>query len=569
MTKPSLVIIEAFGKKDRVLSLFSQANIPSFVFATLGNILDLPSDEFAIDSKLMKFVNRVPVREDIYNKIKALDLNDYNQLYIATDNDVVGESIARDFINITGAESFVRIRMNDLNLSSLKASLAKWETTLNQKLINEADARRISDRIIGYYGDHKDKKKSISFGRVATPLLNIAAKSDPVVRTITHRVFSGRDHIPFELKVSIKKSLSHLSSIIEKKLGNLTKHNFNFKETTYEHTTVPVSKPCNTSDILLRVAGVYNEDIKKIMASLQKNYENGDCSYIRTDSNRLSLDDSSEVAALCQKNDFLIKMEDLANKWFYPTEGEVSHHHHTHPAITPKTSRIMTTYDENVDLSDKINTELYESAKNSVLDCIYNGRVDEVLIGNIDDALSDLLARAECQPVWKRSFLTKDTGVSLDVVVSDGGRDLKVMTQQNAKIYYSNTPEIEVVKIPRERVLLSILTDSKIGKPSTYIHHCLKLKKHFGEDFSSRPSLFNSISFAEGSVPKLLDANIAKMISDILADEKLDVYNKVSESLKAIGISTETLDLISGNDTDNDMETKKPHRASSDSEFDF
>lgn len=569
MTKPSLVIIEAFGKKDRVLSLFSQVNIPSFVFATLGNILDLPSHEFAIDSRLMKFENRVPVRDDIYNKIKALDLNDYDQVYIATDNDVVGESIARDFIEITGAKDFIRIRMNDLNLSSLKESLKKRETTLNQKLINEADARRISDRIIGYYGDHNNRKKSISFGRVATPLLNIAAKSDPVVKTITHRVFSGRDPIPYELKVSVKKSLAHLSSIIEKKLGNLTKNNFNFKETTYERTAVPVSKPCSTSDILLRVAGIYDEDIKKIMASLQRNYENGDCSYIRTDSNRLSLDDSSEVAAICQKNDFLIKMEDLANKWFYPTEGEVSHHQHTHPAITPKTSRIMTTYDVNSDLSDKINTELYESAKNSVLDCIYNSRVDEMLIGNIDDALSDLLARAECQPVWKRSFLTKDTGVSLDVIVSDGGRDLKIMSQQNAKTYYSNAPEIEVKSLPRERILLSLLTDSKIGKPSTYIHHCLKLKKHFGEDFNSRPSLFNSISFAESSVPKLLDASVAKVISDILADEKLDVYNKVSESLKAIGISSETLDLASSNEAKSGIEIDRERRTSSDSEFDF
>lgn len=569
MTKQSLVIIEAFGKKERVLSLFSQAGIPSVVFATLGNILDLPDDELAIDTQSMKFVNRVPVREDIFNKIKAMNLNDFNEIYIATDNDVMGESIARDFIEISGAKEFVRIRMNDLNFSSLKASLLTRETSLNQKLINEADARRISDRIIGYIGDHKQRKKSISFGRVATPLLNLASKSDPVVKTVTHRVFSGRDPIPFELKINIRKSIAHLSSIVEKKLSGLTNHNFNFKKTRYERKPVPTSRPCNTSDILMRVSGIHDEDIKNIMASLQKNYESGDCSYIRTDSNRLSLEDSSDVSELCRKNDFLIKMEDLANKWFYPTEREISHHENTHPAITPKTGRLITTYDRNINLSDKINAELFESAKNSALDCVYDTRVDEVLDGNIDEVLSDLIKKAGGEPIWKRSFLTRETGVSLDVITSDGGRDLKVMSRDNAAAYYSERPIIEIKNIPRERVLLSLLTDSKIGKPSTYIHHCIKLKKHFGEDFSHKPSLFNSLSFAESNVPKLLDAGVAKMIDTILSDEKLDVYNKVLESLKVIGIGNETFDLISSNDSDNRNEADKPMRISGDSEFDF
>jgi len=571
MLKKSLVIIEAFGKKDKILELFSQASIPCEVFATLGNILDLPSDSLSVDTDRMTFKKRVPVRDDIFNKILAIELANYKDLYLVTDNDVMGECIARDFLEIKNATSFYRIRLNDLTQQSFKAAMSKMETSLNRKLINEADAMRISDRIIGYFGERDKVKKSVSFGRVATPLLYAASKSDPVVKKITHRVFFGRDKIPFEIKVNLKKSVAHLSEIIATKLGRVSASDFNLKKATIERVGVPTCRPCNTADILQKVSSIYDDDIKSVMASLQKNYERGLCSYLRTDSHRLSLEDSSTVAAQCRKKDFMVDMEDLAHKWFYPYEGEVSHHKNTHPAIISKTDKIISTYDPNVDLCDRIISELFESSKNSVLDTLYSSRVDESLIFDADTALTDLLSRADCLPIWKRSFLTHEQGGASDIVVSDDDFAIKVMSQENAARMYADQDDLIVKTIANERILLKILSESKIGKPSTFIYHCIKLKKHFSDDFGFRPSLFNSLAFAEQNIPLLLEAKIAERVNHILSNESLDVYDKVIETLKTIGISSDNLELMAGSMAKDKQPTSDTSNInkSTDSNFDY
>lgn len=563
MKKKSLVIIEAFGKKDRIKDLFSQCGIDCHVFATLGNILDLPKDEFAINTELMRIEKKTPVRPDIYEKIISINIDDYEKVYLATDNDVVGESIARDFIKIKNLNNFIRIRLNDLNLTSLKKALLNGEKKIDEKIINEADAKRISDRIIGYYGQHDKKKMSISFGRVATPLLSLAKKANPVVKIIKHRFFEAKDPIPFELNIPIRKNNVRYAGIIEKKLLNVNNVCFAGIPVNTSDSQVPATRPCNTSDILNRVSGLYDKEIKDVMNSLQKVYESGKCSYLRTESNRLSLDDSGELSKTLLSKGFLVEMEKIAEKWFYPLENDYESDINAHPAITLKTKSIMTSNEPNSTTEDHIVTEIFEASKNSINDIIYSRKIDETITPNIDPVLSDLLSIIDCQPVWKRSFLKRHGGATCDVVVNhDSDAELKIMTYDNALKHFHNKKVLEIKKIPNERILLNILTETKIGRPSTYIHHCVKLKKHFLDDFGLSKSFFNSIKFADENIPSLKEPNIVRKVENILSKNNLDVYNKVDEVLKIIGINTDRMDLAPS-------ETGELKTKSSDSELDF
>lgn len=563
MKKKSLVIIEAFGKRDRVRDLFSQCGIECTVFATLGNILDLPKNEFSVNTELMEIEKKVPVRPDVYSKILLMNIGDYERVYLMTDNDVVGESIARDFITIKGLVDFVRLRVNDLNLKSFRAALASGENKLNTKIISEADAKRISDRIIGYYGQHDKKTKSISFGRIATPILSISKKADPVVKIIKHRFFAKKDPIPFEINIKIKKSNVKYAGIIEKKISKINKICFDSIPINTERLMVPSTRPCNTSDILNRMSGLYDKDIRDVMNSLQRVYESGKCSYLRTESNRLSLDDSSELSSTLLSKGFMIEMEKIAEKWFYPLENEYDKNINAHPAITVKTKSIMTSNEPNSTTEDNILTEIFEASKNSMNEFIYSERIDETLKPNIDPVLMDLLSIIDCPPVWRRSFLKPSHGVSCDVIVNhDSDSELKIMSYGNSLSYYRNISQHEVKKIPNERILLNILTDTKIGRPSTYIHHCVKLKKHFLDDFGLSKSFFNSIKFADENIPSLKDPSVVRKVENVLSNYNLDVYNKVDEVLKIIGINTDRIDLAPNN-----IDGRK--NRSSDSELDF
>lgn len=563
MKKKSLVIIEAFGKRDRVKNLFSQCGIECYVFATLGNILDLPKDEFSINTTLMEIEKKIPVRQDIYDKIISLNIDDYEKVFLMTDNDVVGESIARDFVKIKKLKDFVRIRVDDLNGDSLKKALINGEAKINEKIINEADAKRISDRIIGYYGQHNKKKKSISFGRIATPLLSLASKANPIVKIIKHRFFDGKDPIPFEINIPIRKNDIKYSGIIEKKVLKIGDVSFMGVPFGTDTSTVPTTRPCNTSDILNRVSGLYDKEIREVMNSLQKVYESGKCSYLRTESNRLSQNDSKELSGALLSKGFLVEMEKIAEKWFYPLEHEYNSNIGAHPAITVKTKSIMTSNDPNSTTEDHVVTEIFESSKNAMNEFIYSEKIDETITPNIDHVLSDLLSIVNCQPVWKRSFLKRHNSGACDVIVNhDSDAELKIMTYDNASKHFRGIAKFDIKKIPNERILLNLLTETKIGRPSTYIHHCLKLKKHFSEDFGSGKSLFNSIKFADENIPSLKDPHIVRRVENILSNNNLDVYNKVDEVLKTIGINTDKMDLAP-----NEIIDRK--NKSSDSELDF
>lgn len=565
MKKKSLVIIEAFGKKDRIKDLFSQCNIECVVFATLGNILDLPKDEFCINTELMRIEKKIPVRPDIYEKILSIKISDYDNVYLLTDNDVVGESISRDFVEIKKLDNFIRLRLNDLNLRSLQKALELGEKKLNVKMLTEADSKRISDRIIGYYGNHEKKIKSVSFGRIATPLLSIAKKADPVVKIIKHRFFLKKDPIPFEINIKIKKSDKKYAGIIEKKISKIQNTCFDSIPILLEKGNVPETKPCNTADILNRVSGLYDKDIKDVMNSLQKVYESGKCSYLRTESNRLSLEDSCDLSSSLIDKGFMIEMEKIANKWFYPLENEYekNKNENTHPAITLKTKSVMLSTDPNATISDNIITEIFEASKNSVNSHIYSEQITESIEPKLDCVLSDLILITGCKPVWERSFLKRSGSHVCDVVVNhDSDQELKIMSYDNASRHYGGLGVYNVKRIPNERILLNILSEAKIGKPSTYIHHCLKLKKHFVDDFGLGKSIFKSLEFAEENIPLLKNPDIIKKLESVFSNYNLDVYNKVNEVLTIIGVNTDKIDLAP-------QESGGRKNRVSDSELDF
>jgi DNA topoisomerase I len=161
MAKP-LVIVESPAKAKTIAGFLGSGYM---VEPSIGHIRDLPSDASDIpasmkgeswarlgvdvDNGFKPLYVVVPGKKERVTKLRAL-LKDASELYLATDEDREGESIAWHLLEVLNPRVPVkRMVFHEITPEAIQQAVDNWRD-LDRRLVDAQETRRILDRLYGY-----------------------------------------------------------------------------------------------------------------------------------------------------------------------------------------------------------------------------------------------------------------------------------------------------------------------------------------------------------------------------------------------------------------------------------
>ena len=209
--KKTLVIVES-PTKEKTISRFLSADY--VVRSSYGHVRDLPKDELGVDVEhdfTPKYV-LIDRAKKIIPELNTLAKN-ADAIYLATDPDREGEAISWHLREAMTAdkEKFQRISFHEITKQAIEASL-KSPRELDLNLVNAQQARRITDRLVGYKlsplmwakiksGLSAGRVQSVTVRLVAERALEIAAFTEEDYYTLSARLAKETDAKDFEAKL--------------------------------------------------------------------------------------------------------------------------------------------------------------------------------------------------------------------------------------------------------------------------------------------------------------------------------------------------------------------------------
>ncbi len=306
----NLVIVES-PTKVKTIKKFLGSNYE--VEASNGHIRDLPKSKLGIDVEHDFEPKYITIRgkgELLASLKKAAKKAD--RIYLATDPDREGEAISWHLQQALNNDSskMCRITFNEITKSAVKASL-KAPRELDMNLVDEQQARRCLDRMVGYEISPllwKKIKRGLSAGRVQSVTLRIIADREEQINNFIPEEYWSIDAM-LKLEGS-KKAIKFQFYGKDNKKTELTN-----REQTEEivkavsvsdFTVTNIKKgerikkaplPFTTSTLQQEASRLLNFSTQKTMRVAQQLYEGvevkgrgsvGLISYLRTDSTRIS-----------------------------------------------------------------------------------------------------------------------------------------------------------------------------------------------------------------------------------------------------------------------------------------
>ena len=146
----NLVLVES-PSKAKTINKYLGKNY--HVEATVGHIKNLPKSKLGIDVENGFVPNLVNIRGkgDLIKKIKSLAAKS-KDVFIATDPDREGESIAQDIYEVISGQTkgkIHRVLFNEITKNAVEKAMNS-PIKIDEHLVSSQRARRVMDRIIGY-----------------------------------------------------------------------------------------------------------------------------------------------------------------------------------------------------------------------------------------------------------------------------------------------------------------------------------------------------------------------------------------------------------------------------------
>lgn len=282
------------------------------VVSSFGHIRDLPKKKTGVDVA-RGFAPTYEVPLDKKDKVKALKdaAKKAQEIYLATDEDREGEAIAWHIAEVLklNTKTAKRITFHEITRSAIEHALQEART-IDMRLVDAQQTRRILDRLVGYELSPllwNKVQRGLSAGRVQSV----------AVRLIVER---ERERLAFikDEYWTVEATLSHaqtefptkLVAIGEKKLDKLDVKNqaeaeaivaavqgadFIVQSIEKKAATRKAPTPLTTSTLQQEAYNRLGMSAKQTMTLAQKLYETGKITYMRTDS--LNLSDQFMTAA--------------------------------------------------------------------------------------------------------------------------------------------------------------------------------------------------------------------------------------------------------------------------------
>ena len=305
-----LVIVES-PAKVKTVKKFLGSNYE--VAASNGHVRDLPKSQLGIDvehdfePKYITIRGKGELLAALRKSAKKAD-----KVYLATDPDREGEAISWHLAQALKLDEkkMQRITFNEITKTAVKASL-KEARDIDMNLVNEQQARRCLDRMVGYEISPllwKKIKRGLSAGRVQSVALRIIADREDEINAFIPQEYwtlDGEFQVPGEKKVLTAhfygKEKEKINLQSEQQLNAILKElegkEFTVAEVKKGERIKKAPLPFTTSTLQQEAAKVLNFSTQKTMRLAQQLYEGIDLkrsgtvgliSYLRTDSTRIS-----------------------------------------------------------------------------------------------------------------------------------------------------------------------------------------------------------------------------------------------------------------------------------------
>jgi DNA topoisomerase-1 len=320
--KQVLLIVESPAKGKTIEKYLGKGYT---VAASMGHLIDLPKSRLAIDvegtfePEYITVRGKAKILKDLKQKAKKADT-----ILLASDNDREGEAISYHLRNaLQGGKTnpdIRRITFNEITPKAIREAVAH-PGTIDMSKVNAQKARRILDRIVGYYLSPllwKKVKNGLSAGRVQSVALRLICDREAEIEAFLPEEYWSLDaelrkgkHVFMAQLVSVggEKPVLGSETATRAVIDELKDAGFAVAEVKVLEKVSRPRPPFTTSTLQQTAANRFGFTARKTMQIAQALYEGvnigaqrlGLITYMRTDSTRIS------ETALAEAREFIGK----------------------------------------------------------------------------------------------------------------------------------------------------------------------------------------------------------------------------------------------------------------------
>ncbi|HET6449703.1 MAG TPA: type I DNA topoisomerase [Spirochaetia bacterium] len=307
--KQVLLIVESPAKGKTIEKYLGKGYT---VAASMGHLIDLPKSRLAIDventfePEYITVRGKAKILKDLKQKARKADT-----VLLASDNDREGEAISFHLKNaLAGGKTepdIQRITFNEITPKAIRDAVAH-PGTIDMSKVNAQKARRILDRIVGYYLSPllwKKVKNGLSAGRVQSVALRLICEREAEIEAFLPEEYWSLDA---ELAKGRHVLMAQLASVDGQKpvlgseaatlavVAELKDAPFTVSDIRSTEKLSRPRPPFTTSTLQQTAANRFGFTARKTMQIAQGLYEGvnigsqrlGLITYMRTDSTRIS-----------------------------------------------------------------------------------------------------------------------------------------------------------------------------------------------------------------------------------------------------------------------------------------
>jgi DNA topoisomerase-1 len=207
----SLVIVESPAKAKTIKKILGEE---FYVSSCMGHVVDLPKKELGVDieNNFKPKYLVIPGKKKVLKELKR-QVEDKEKVYLATDPDREGEAIAWHLSQkLNGQRRYLRVAFREITAHAVREAFQN-PTDIDQNRVNAQQARRILDRLVGYFLSPllwKRLTRGLSAGRVQSVALKLVVEREREIRE-----FKPQEYWEIEAKLK-KQNAETFSAKLEK-----------------------------------------------------------------------------------------------------------------------------------------------------------------------------------------------------------------------------------------------------------------------------------------------------------------------------------------------------------------
>lgn len=371
-----LVIVESPAKARTIKRFLGKDYI---VEASMGHVRDLPASTLGVDVD-KDFTPTYEVPDEKKTTVKHLKdaLKKAETLWIATDTDREGEAIGWhlcEVLKVKNPEKIKRIVFHEITEEAIKHAIST-PRTLDMRLVDAQQARRILDRLVGYTLSPflwKKVYRGLSAGRVQSVAVRIIVDREREIQAFTPKEYwsidaklltEKKEDFTAALQKKDGKKLEVGSEQEAKKiLSELEGKEYSVADIEEKEVKKSPPAPFTTSTLQQEASRKLGFSVKQTMVIAQQLYEGvslgkgkgsaGLITYMRTDSVNLSDKALADAKETIQKN--FGREYILSTPRTYKTKSKGAQE--AHEAIRP--TELLRTPESVADILDTQQLKLY------------------------------------------------------------------------------------------------------------------------------------------------------------------------------------------------------------------